>query len=188
MPAIYLSGWSDWVLIATSIPSPFPEMTPVMREIARILRIDARPRRLCAAAKTQQEIADALQPDHHLHAASSSRACVSVTWVMAEVTPASISISRLSSSLSRSRSVLRRGDEPVAMPAAAVPAASFATRQASMVRVTKCEYDGSGVLIVAVLMRAHLSARASPVAMQGLAVDLNGWPTTKNRLFFRRFG
>src|SRR5207249_8387287 len=88
--------------------------------------------------------------------------------------PASISISRLSSSLSRSRSVLRRGDEPVAMPAAAVPAASFATRKASMVRVTKCEYDGSGVLIVAVLMRAHLSARASPVAMQGLAVDLNG--------------
>src|SRR2546425_9564596 len=73
------------------------------------------------------------------------------------------------------------------MPAAAVPAASFATRQASMVRVTKCEYDGSGVLIVAVLMRAHLSARASPVAMQGLAVDQNGWPTTKNRLFFRRF-
>src|SRR6266571_851720 len=68
MPAIYMSGWSDWVLIATSIPSPFPEMTPVMREIARILRIDARPRRLCAAAKTQQEIADALQPDHHFHA------------------------------------------------------------------------------------------------------------------------
>src|SRR5207245_11263236 len=101
---------------------------------------------------------------------------------------ASLSVWGCAGTLARSRSVLRRADEPVAMPAAAVPAASFATRQASVVRVTKCEYDGSGVLIVAVLMRAHLSARASPVAMQGLAVDLNGWPTTKNRLFFRRFG
>src|SRR2546429_4150400 len=107
---------------------------------------------------------------------------------MAEVTPASFSISSWARSFSRSGSVLGRGEEPVAMPPAAAPAASFATRQASMVRVTKCEYDGSGVLIVAVLMRAHLSALASPVAMQGLAADLNGWPTTKNRLFFRRFG
>src|SRR6184192_4634888 len=54
MPAIYLSGWSDWVLIATSIPSPFPEMTPVMREIARILRIDARPRRCQNSARDRR--------------------------------------------------------------------------------------------------------------------------------------
>src|SRR5437867_12789928 len=39
-----------------------------MREIVRMLRIDARPRRLRAAGKAQQEIADALQPDHHYHA------------------------------------------------------------------------------------------------------------------------
>ena len=67
-------------------------------------------------------------------------------------------MSRLSSSFSRSRSELSNGDEPVAIPSAAAAAASFATRQASIVRFTRCGYDGSdsGVLIVAVLMRVPL--------------------------------
>ena len=71
--------------------------------------------------------------------ASSSRASVPVTCVMASVTPSSISRSRVSSSFSRSRMVLSRGEEPVAMPSAAAAAASLATAHASMVRFTRCE-------------------------------------------------
>ena len=43
--------------------------------------------------------------------ASSSRASVPLTCVMASVTPSSISRSRVSSSFSRSRMVLSKGDE-----------------------------------------------------------------------------
>ena len=90
--------------------------------------------------------------------ASNSRASVAVTWVMAVVTPASISMSRRSSSFSRSRSVFSSGQDAVAIPSAAVAAASVATRQASMVRFTRWAYgdSGSGLLKMAVLMRASL--------------------------------
>src|ERR1700728_442232 len=63
--------------------------------------------------------------------ASSSRASAGPTSVMAVVTPLSISISRVSSSRSRCRSEFSNAVEPVAMPSAAAPAASWAQRHGS---------------------------------------------------------
>ena len=71
--------------------------------------------------------------------ASNSRASVPLTCVMATVTPSSISRSSVSSSFSRSRIVLRSGEDPVAIPSAAAAAAFLATAHASIVLLTKCE-------------------------------------------------
>jgi hypothetical protein len=48
---------------------------------------------------------------------------------------------------------LRRDIDPVAIPSAAMAAAWRANSQASTVRCTKPECDGSGVLTLAVLIR-----------------------------------
>ena len=86
--------------------------------------------------------------------ASSCRVSASGTWVMVAVTPESTSRSMASSSFSHCRMSFKRDIDPVAIPSAAMAAASRANSQASTVRRTSTECDGSGedVFTLAVLI------------------------------------
>src|ERR1019366_1333237 len=85
---------------------------------------------------------------------SSCRVSASGTRVMQAVTPESTSRSMASSSFSHSRIAFRRDMDPVAMPSAAMAAASRASSHASTVRCTRpeCEGSGKGVFTLAVLI------------------------------------
>ena len=75
-----------------------------LREVARVLGVDASGRGLGAVGKAKQKIADALEADHELHAGEKFASLGGPTSVMAVVTPLSISMSSVSSSRSRWRS------------------------------------------------------------------------------------
>src|SRR5437899_3995081 len=89
--------------------------------------------------------------------ASNCRVSASGTRVMVEVTPESTSMSMASSSFSHCRMSFSRDMDPVAIPSAAIAAASRASSHASTVRCTKteCEGPGEGVFTLAVLIRCR---------------------------------
>ena len=85
------------------------------------------------------------RPIMNFRQASSPLAFSSVTFVMTEVTPWSISRSRVSSSFSRWRTPSNKEVTPVAMPSATMPAAIRATWQACSVCSSRCAHISSGL-------------------------------------------
>ena len=84
-----------------------------MREVTRILRFQRALRRLRAVGERNRRSPIRFESDHHLHAGEQfARLCRPNTWMIASVTPASISTSNSSSSFPRSNSVGKQRRDP----------------------------------------------------------------------------
>ena len=114
-------------------------------EVANVLQLNAAAYCRGPVAAVQQQIADALQIDNELQAGQQITRLFLVTWVMIEVTPWSMTRSRVSSSFSRSRTPSKSEGTPVAIPSATMPAAIRATRQACSVCSCSWAQIASGV-------------------------------------------